>query len=388
MSNSTAVLTSFTSSEAVVQTTTALETSTTPADVTSEASVVTSTTFASSVPPSTELVTSTSIVTPTGADGSTQQPSVVTVVRTSTRPGRTVIGTTQTTQSQTDAAATSSDPAALANGGGSGSSSNGGGLSTAATTAIAVVIPVVVVGLLVGLGIWFWRKRKSKKNAAEQRQKEMEDYSYNPNGDPTLPAIGSDAGTGTQMAEDHASGYRGWGAAAGMASNRKQSTTLSAGNTHDLGGSGAGSDYGAQYGGYNTSPHGNMSDGHSGDPMLHNQRSTMGSDDLAELGTGPAAGAAAGGIRRGPSNASSAYSAGARSDDDPPPMPGPPGQAYDYNPNAGYGYGQAGPYGDGSYGGNTQPDMPVVRDVSARRNTRIQPGGAYQQGNSGIAQNF
>ncbi|MBE7158518.1 MAG: hypothetical protein INR62_08825, partial [Rhodospirillales bacterium] len=240
-----------------------------------------------------------------------------------------------------------------------------------------------MVALLVGLGIWFWRKRKSKKSAAEQRQKEMEDYSYNPNGDPTLPAIGSDAGGTTQMTEDHSSGYRGWGAAAGAMSNRKQSTTLSAGNTVDMAGSGNGSDYGQSYGYQNAPPGAAMSDGHSGEPLVHNQRSTMGSDDIAELGTAPAAGAgaAAGGIRRGPSNASSAYSAGARSDDgDIPPMP-PPGQAYDYNPNGGGyagGYGQHGPYGDGSYGGGGNGDMPVVRDVSARRNTRIQPGGSYQ----------
>lgn len=311
-----------------------------------------------------------------------------TVIITSTRPGTTVVGTTQRTRTGTSQTSSTSSAAALApnEGDGDGGSS---GLSTGATTAIAVVIPLVVVALLVGLGIWFWRKRKSKKNAAEQRQKEMEDYSYNPNGDPTLPAIGSDAGGTTQMAEDHSSGYRGWGAAAGAMSNRKQSTTLSAGNTHEMTGSGAGSDYGNQYGGYQSSPQGNASDGHSGDPLVQNQRSTMGSDDIAELGSGPAAGAAAaGGIRRGPSNASSAYSAGGRSDDEPPPMP-PPGQAYDYNTNnGGYGYGQHGPYGDGSYGGGAQAGMPVVRDVSARRNTRIQPGGSYQQGNSGIAQNF
>ncbi|MBE7159525.1 MAG: hypothetical protein INR62_14020 [Rhodospirillales bacterium] len=312
---------------------------------------------------------------------------------TSTRPGTTIINTTQGTRPQTSETASTSSAVALGNDGNNGDGSgSGGGLTTGATTAIAVVIPVVVVALLVGLGIWFWRKRKSKKNAAEQRQKEMEDYSYNPNGDPTLPAIGSDAGGTTQMQEDHSSGYRGWGAAAaGTMSNRKQSTTLSAGNTHDMAGSGAGSDYGPSYGGYRNSPHGNTSDGHSGDPLVYgHQRSTMGSDDIAELGTGPSVGAAAagGGIRRGPSNASSAYSAGARSDDDHPPMP-PPGQAYDYNPNGGgFGYGQAGPYGDGSYGGGGQADMPVVRDVSARRNTRIQPGGSYQQGNSGIAQNF
>ena len=116
----------------------------------------------------------------------------------------------------------------------------------------------------------------------------------------------------------------------------------------------------------------------------------MNSDDLGALGAAPVAGSGA--IRRGPSNASSAYSNGARSEDseDVPPMPSNIGQAYDYNPNtAAYsGYGQHGPYGDGSYGGGQDPGMPIVRDVSARRNTQIQNGGGYQQGNSGIAQNF
>ncbi|KAI7545544.1 hypothetical protein KC331_g6150, partial [Hortaea werneckii] len=98
------------------------------------------------------------------------------------------------------------------------------------------------------------------------------------------------------------------------------------------------------------------------------------------------------GIKRGPSNASSAYSNGARSEGSDEPMPSMPsggiGQAYDYNPTNSYGYSQHGPYGDGTYGGGQDNGMPVVRDVSARRNTRIQQGGAYGQGTSGIAQNF
>jgi len=207
----------------------------------------------------------------------------------------------------------------------------------------------------------------------------VEDYGYNPNNDPTLPAVGSEVG-GAQMAEDHSSGYRGWGAA--TASNRKASTTLSGGHTQQLSDSGSNA-----YGG--PSPHSpGYSDGHSSDPIVNN-RDTMGSDDLGALGVAPAAGAGAGAIRRGPSNASSAYSAGGRSDhsDDAPPVP-TIGQAYDYPQQTGYGYGQHGPYGDGTYGGGQDAGMPVVRDVSARRDTRIQPGGAYQQGNSGIAQNF
>ena len=237
---------------------------------------------------------------------------------------------------------------------------------------------MAVVALLVGLGIWFWRRRKQRKDADEQRRKEMEDYSYNPNGDPTLPAVGSEAG-GTQMTEDHSSGYRGWGAA--TASNRKASTTLSGGHTQQL------SDSGSHGYGGPSSPSANYSDGHSSDPIVAN-RDTMGSDDLGALGVAPAAGNM-GGIRRGPSNASSAYSAGGRSEhsEDAPPLPGPIDQSYGYQ-QQNYGYGQHGPYGDGTYGGGQDAGMPVVQDVSARRNTRIQPGGAYQQGNSGIAQNF
>ena len=274
----------------------------------------------------------------------------------------------------------SSSAAALGNTNNGHSGSGSKGLSTGATTAIAVVIPVAVVALLVGLGIFFWRKRKQRKSAEEERRKEVEEYNYNPNGDPTLPAIGSEAG-GAQMTEDHSSGYRGWGAA--TASNRKASTNLSGGHTQQL------SDSGSNTYGNPSSPTGHYSDGHSSDPLYH--RDTMNSDDIGALGVASAGAAAgnSGGIRRGPSNASSAYSAGDHSEgsEEPPPMP-TMNHGYDQNATQGYGYGQHGPYGDGSYGGHQDGGMPVVRDLNARRNTRIQPGGAYQQGNSGIAQNF
>ena len=112
----------------------------------------------------------------------------------------------------------------------------------------------------------------------------------------------------------------------------------------------------------------------------------MNSDDLAALGGGPVAGAnRQQGIARGKSNASSSYSAGVRSEHSDPNI----GQSYSNEglpASSSYGYSQAGPYGDGSYGGGD--GMPVVRDVTARRNTRIEQAGGYQQGNSGIAQNF
>lgn len=175
----------------------------------------------------------------------------------------------------------------------------------------------------------------------------MEEYHYNPNGDPTLPAVGSEAGgAAAVMSEDHNSGYRGWGAA--TLSNRKASTTLSAGHTQHLSESGTM---------YKDPQSPGYSDGHSGEPLYANKRDTMNSDDLGALGVGPAATFGRGGnsgLQRGPSNASSAYSAGERSEgsDEPPPLPAAPGPMYSYGSSQGYGYGQHGPYGDGSYGGN------------------------------------
>ena len=114
------------------------------------------------------------------------------------------------------------------------------------------------------------------------------------------------------------------------------------------------------------------------------------SETIGDLGAGPAAGGhRQDQIHRGPSNASSAYSGAHRSDTSGDGMipGGPPTQQF-YNEAMFYDEGmpQHGPYGDGSYGGNGQP---VIRDVQARRNTRIEnPTILPQQGNAGIAQNF
>lgn len=283
----------------------------------------------------------------------------------------------------TSAASSTSSGAAVLNSAQADAKSGGGGLGTAGTTAVAVVVPVVVVALLVVAGIFLWRKRKQKKAAEEARRKEVEDYGFNPNNDPTLPAVASESGH--EMSEDHSSGYRGWGAAG--AASRKMSTTLSGGHTQgQLSDSGS-----APYRG-GVSPNGGNSDGQSGDAMLAQRRETMNSDDVGSLGQAPLASSNQPGIKRGPSNASSTYSAAGHSDvsDGPPPPSGLPASYEAYNPNNGFGYSQHGPYGDGTYGGGNGPDsgMPIVRDVSARRNTRIQQPGNYQQGNSGIAQNF
>jgi len=234
------------------------------------------------------------------------------------------------------------------------------------------VVPVVVVALLLIAGIFFWRRRKQKKQAEEQRRNEIEDYGYNPNNDPTLPAVGAGAAGGSEMTEDDG-GYRGWGN-----SNRKASTTLSGGLT-----GAAYSDGGSKTGYHSPGSPTHNSDQHSGDPLVGN-RNTMDSDTIGALGAGPAAAAgAAAGVRRGPSNASSSYSAGAHSDhSDQPPLP--TNNPHDYYTSDNTYYPQ-GPYDQNGYGNG----QPVIRDVQARRNTRIESGGARAQaGSAGIAQNF
>lgn len=196
----------------------------------------------------------------------------------------------------------------------------------------------------------------------------MEEYGFNPNNDPTLPAVGL---AGPQMAEDE-SGYRGWGNAT-SSSNRKASTTLTSGMTGY-------SDNGSNPGGYQ-SPN-SPTDAQSNDPLVAGRRETMDSDGVAALGSGPAAGQNVSNIHRGPSNASSSYSAGNRSDNSGD-YPIPVNNAQDYYTENGY-Y-QPNPYDNGYAGGQ----QPVIRDVSARRNTRIENPSVFpQQGNSGIAQNF
>ncbi|KAF1964382.1 hypothetical protein BU23DRAFT_63213 [Bimuria novae-zelandiae CBS 107.79] len=314
-------------------------------------------------PTKTEVITS--IVTPsvTGLD---ETPAPVTVVSTIIRSGAPDATSSAPTPSSTPT--NGSDPQ-LAN---PSNKQASGGLSAGGKTAIAVVIPVVVVALLLLAGIWFWRKRKSRKNAEEARRKEVEEYGFNPNEDPTLPAVGMQS----EMAEDQ-SGYRGWGNTT-TSSGHKASTTLTSGMTY--------SDSNSNPGDVNyinpSSPTHAYSDAHSGDPLVNGRRETLDSDGIGALGAAPAANQNQAGVQRGPSNASSSYSAADRSDhsgDYPIPINNPQ-EYYDNN-----GYYQNGPY-DNGYGANQQP---IIRDVSARRNTRIENPSVFpQQGNSGIAQNF
>jgi hypothetical protein len=218
----------------------------------------------------------------------------------------------------------------------------------------------------------------------------MAEYGFNPNSDPTLAPVGAAAYTETasDTHEDN-SGYRGWGA---TSSNRKASTTLgSNGRPAGLTVSDAGSQGG--YGYQGSSPATNPSDAYSTDPLHPHPEH---GDGVGTLGAGAAAAGLArnqsnnAGVRRGVSNASSAYSNGPPQSEASSDIPGVPQHYYEQevpyneysNPsNAG------GPYGDGSYGG--AGGQPVIRDVQARRNTRIERAPTFpQSGQGGISQNF
>ncbi|KAK1782883.1 hypothetical protein QBC45DRAFT_317733 [Copromyces sp. CBS 386.78] len=264
-----------------------------------------------------------------------------------------------------------------------GASSGGGGLGKGGKTAIAVVVPIVAVALLVLAGIFLWRKRKQRRDAEEQRRREVEDYGYNPNSDPTIPAVAGDgAGGAYEMREDGTSGYRGWGSTTLTSSaGRKASTTISGGMP------------GVAYSDATSPTRGTVSDARSGEPLIEPP-----SPEGEILGAmGPSAGDNRdANVHRGPSNASSHYSTAARSDESgeaPIGVAYGGTQSYYEQPQ----YGVANPYNgaEGAYNGPVAPNNfappagpPVIRDVVARRNTRIENSAHYPQQTAGISQNF
>lgn len=267
-------------------------------------------------------------------------------------------------------------------------SKSSGSLGPGGKIAVAVVVPLVAVALIVLAGVFLWRKRKQRKDTEELRRKEVEEYGFNPNNDPTLPAIGITNSNGDEtsgMNEKDGAGYRGWGT---TSTARNPSTTLSSGN----GQAGiARSDSGSNGGGYPASSPTLGTDVNSGDPLVGSpghRPETGDSETIGALGAAPAAGNRQDrDINRGPSNASSAYSGGHRSDTSADGIPGGTAGPQYYNEGMYYDEGipQHGPYGDAGY----NSAQPVIRDVQARRNTRIENPAIFpQQGNAGIAQNF
>lgn len=246
-----------------------------------------------------------------------------------------------------------------------GSGGGGGGLDSGAKIAIGVVVPIVSIAIIALVGLFFWKKRRARRAAEEERRKEVEDYSYNPNADPTIPNVmgGGSGDAGYEMRED-SSGYRGWGTTAAGSTGRKASTTMSGGGL-------AYSDAQSP-----TQAHASLA---RSDEVYSPEGEILGA-------MGPAAANNRGtGVNRGPSNASSSYSAANRSDNSD--------GAISYGNGATYYDQQAhNPYADNYAGGGGGPQelsaAPVIRDNPARRNTRIENPSHYPQQSAGISQNF
>jgi hypothetical protein len=283
-----------------------------------------------------------------------------------------ITSTMETTPTGTDGA----DGAATTGAGGNiisaGDNAGSGGLNQGGKIAVAVVVPIVAVALLVVAGIFLWRKRKQRKDAEEERRKEVEDYIYNPNADPTLPDVGAaGAGGAYEMKEDTSSGYRGWGSTTLAGSTgRKASTTMSGG---------------AAGAGYSDVMGCNQSDRRSGEPLMSDGSRSPEGEILGAMGPS-AAETRNGNVHRGPSNASSSYSAAGRSEGS---VNGDVGVAYGGNgASPGY-YDQYGnPYSDNQQQQQLGGGQPVIRDNPARRNTRIENPSHFPQQSAGISQNF
>ena len=246
------------------------------------------------------------------------------------------------------------DPTPINPGGGG----SGGGLDSGAKIAIGVVVPIVSIAILAVVALFFWKRRKTKRAAEEERRKEVEDYSYNPNADPTIPTVGMADG-GYDMRED-SSGYRGWGTTLAGSTGRKASTTMSGG--------------GLAYTEASSPTQGHASVSRSDDAYVPEGEilGAMGPSAANNRGTG---------VNRGPSNASSSYSAANRSDNSDGAM--------SYGNGANYVDQQGqGPYADNYSAPQEMAAAPVIRDNPARRNTRIENPAHYPQQSAGISQNF
>ncbi|KAI1418226.1 hypothetical protein F5Y13DRAFT_184739 [Hypoxylon sp. FL1857] len=333
-------------------------TSTTPSSTSSPTSATPTSSTSSTTPTPTSSVVFTTTQVSTGENGSTAFITVTSTQLNTNTPQQTV----QPTSTDASGQIITSNTAGAS-----------GHMTEPAKIAVAVVVPIAAVALLLVGGIFFWRKRKQRKDAAEERRKEVEDYSYNPNNDPTLPEMGSAGGGAYEMKEDGSSGgYRGWGSTTLAGSTgRKASTTMS-------GGAAAGVAYSDA-----TSPtRANFSDTRSGDGLMNEgSHSPPEGEILGAMGPNTNENRGTAQVHRGPSNASSSYSAAGRSD-------GSGDQAGSYGAPAYLDqYGGNNPYADGAYG--QQPGgQPVIRDNPARRNTRIENPSHYPQQSAGISQNF
>lgn len=310
-------------------------------------------------------------------------PTTITLIITSTNQPNLV------TTSGTATHVTTTSPGAGAGGATSGNSA-GGGLSGPALIAVAVIVPVFTLAIVAIVLILYFKKKRRSRNNVLVKGGVMDGA--------VAPEEGRD-GTYEMDSADN-TGYRGWGSTAGG-----QKTTIAGSNSA---GYPISSSVGntVSDGGYNNSAGtgspgylGNVSELYSG---VNTPSSPVYPDSIGLLAAGRVAPSPAfteastmgvmpsfdsgGGLNRGISNASSNYSAVTHSDQSDydrgqPHYYGPDVQEYDaaYFSN-----------GSNMYYDPSNPP-PVIRDVEARRNTRIEtPTSPHspQHGSSGIAQNF
>ncbi|RCI16119.1 hypothetical protein L249_3266 [Ophiocordyceps polyrhachis-furcata BCC 54312] len=291
-------------------------------------------------------------------------PAVVTVTPSNLATSVQVVTSTTTRAPAAGPLTTSSRPPSSTSGAAAiDTSASGSGLNQASRVAIGVVVPIAAIAFLAIAGLFWWKKRRARQEAEEERRKEVEDYSYNPNADPTMPTVEH----AYEMKDD--GGYRGWGSTATATTGsrgRKASTTMSGGAA-------------GTYSDPASPVRANLSEARSGEPLVDGS-SLHDGEILGAMGPSAAHNRGGGAdVRRGPSNASSSYSAAARSDGSDGAM---------YNGNGAAYYEQ---YGQNPYG-EQRPHEPgsqaVIRDNPARRNTRIENSAHYPQQSAGIAQNF
>ncbi|KAF3936404.1 hypothetical protein ABW19_dt0202465 [Dactylella cylindrospora] len=385
--------------------------------------------------PTTESPSSTTSVTVITVTPTESSETTITLTTTSSDPESSSSQlTTSTSSSSTSSSATISATSVPSTG--------GGGLSQPAKIAIAIIIPIFAVALIAFLGIFFWRRYRKRKDSEEMRRKEVEEYGYNPNKD--APGAGGAilaAGGGAPHHPDIAeadSGYRGWGSTAG---GRKASAPLSTGATNTTGvpyGSTGFADAGANGGQPYVPPNQaelygspvvvggaaaaggaaalgvarSNSDGkqnadrHSNSPLLSSPTQRPSTADSSTIGAAAMNGPSEldDGLHRGDSVASSRYTnATHQSDGSDVNTPVGPNSNRNYQAGGGNDYYNdvANPYANGDYDYQEQGPEPVyqqpppmIQQVGARRNTRIEnpPENHYpqmpRQGTSGIAQNF
>lgn len=258
-----------------------------------------------------------------------------------------------------------------------------------ALIAVAVIVPVVILALIGVVLLFYFKKRRTDRNAQTKG-----------------PVAGGIIGGGApppdtdregtyEMNEADGAGYRGWGSTVG---GRK--TTVASSSGYPMSSVGKTASDGGYSNSASVGPPGYTGNG------MHTPVSPVYPDSTGLLTVDRAVPSPAftesstigamptfdshnsGGLNRGVSNASSNYSAMTHSDQSD--FDQRQSQQY-YGPNAQEYDGAYFSNGANMYYDDPTNPPPVIRDVQARRNTRIEtPTSAHfpQQGSSGIAQNF